>query len=466
MYARSVRILGIQGVRRAIATTRFGSTLRHTDTSSFPRKVLCKDDGWTPLKSLTPSPKDFDILERVPPLDDVSSSTIYIAMSSGVDSSTAAAMLAKQYPGRVKGIYMCNWVSSAKCVETEWNEVQKVCQHLEIPALRVNFEKDYWNDVFEPMLKYYMQGLTPNPDVSCNRYIKFGSLVDHLNQIDQSDWWLATGHYARVAEITRRQNTKDQAQGYKEHSFALMRPKDKGKDQSYYLSTVDQKVLRRVFFPLWKYNKKEVRRLAETEYALGSIASKPDSQGLCFVSQDQRTFREFLKEYVPPSPGNIVTTDGKVVGRHEGLWHATIGQRSGISMPQGSNETKGVWYVCGKNTETNELVIARGVDNPALYMEGATSNEFQWMISGNSFENRWKELSSSNFANLTAQYRSLQLPCQVTQLSVDDSSTQVTVKFDKPTRAIAPGQYLVLYDGDCVLGSGMIHNVMHSESCL
>lgn len=360
-------------------------------------------------------------------------------------------MLSEQYPGRVRGLYMCNWTSTAKCVEGEWNEVQKICSMIGIPSLRVNFEKDYWTDVFEPMLKYYSQGLTPNPDVSCNRYIKFGSLVDHLNKLhnfskeEKDDWWLATGHYARIAEAEENSSTPDH--------LALMRPKDRGKDQSYYLSTIKPGVLNRVFFPLADYTKKEVRAMAESRFALGATASKPDSQGLCFVSQDQNTFREFLNDYVNPEPGKIVTTNGEVVGEHMGLWHATIGQRSGVSLPQGSPAYKGVWYVCDKNIARNEIVICRGVDNPALYMKGATSGDFEWLVTDIH--------EAIDPSNLYAQYRSLQDPCKVVNFDVSGPSNKhVSVTFDTPTRAIAPGQYLVLYSGDRVLGSGMVNNVI------
>lgn len=365
---------------------------------------------------------------------------IYIAMSSGVDSSTAAALLAQKYPSRVSGIYMANWSSTAKCTEADWNDVQRVCDTIGIPCERVNFEKQYWTEVFAPMIEMYRQGLTPNPDVGCNRHIKFGELIKHLeskNKTNPSNWWLATGHYARVARHTHSD------------SVHLLRPKHLPKDQSYYLSSISPAVLPRILFPLARYTKPEVRALAKDQFELPT-ADKPDSQGLCFVSQGQNNFRQFLAEYLPPNPGDVVTPDGTVVGKHEGIWHATVGQKSGISMPQGNPETKGTWYVQSKDFEKNQVVIVKGVNNPAFYAEGISCKSFDW-LGAVDFESL-----QTNIDSVTVQYRSLQVPEPLESISFDDTNG-LSIKFKSPRRAVAAGQYLVMYNDDGrVLGSGII----------
>lgn len=468
-------------------------------------------------------------VDRIPGPDD----DVWIGMSSGVDSSTAAALLAEKYnksyipsggTGRVRGIFMANWSSTAKCTEADWNDVQKVCSQIGIECERVNFEKEYWQEVFEPMIEMYKQGMTPNPDVGCNRYIKFGSLIRYLSSKYESPpeqnstttssgeqknnknkkWWLATGHYARVSWNVPTKTTH------------LLRPKHLPKDQSYYLSSISPNVLNHILFPLAHLTKPQVRELAKNKYDLPT-ADKPDSQGLCFVSQSQNTFRSFLDEYLAPNPGNIVikqqktnmdisnnknnnenllkekinnklitTTTKKIVGKHHGIWHATIGQKSGISVPQGDPETKGVWYVHSKDINKNEIVIVRGTNNPALFSESVKCDKFEWLgeiPSSFSFSSGSGEGSDLklNHNDLFIQYRSLQSPEPVKSILIkknelptktktitkneeeekknnNNYNYTVTIEFTTPRRAVAPGQYLVIYDGDRVLGSGIINS--------
>lgn len=359
---------------------------------------------------------------------------IYVAMSSGVDSSTVAALMAQKHGiSNVRGIFMANWQSTAKCSEADWNDVQKVCSNIGIACERVNFEREYWMEVFEPMIELYRAGLTPNPDVGCNRHIKFGSLLQHLKAKHASNgqpWWLATGHYADVQKCTTS------------GAMHLLRPKDLSKDQSYYLSSIDPAALNHILFPLAQYSKPEIRSIA-SQFQLHT-AEKPDSQGLCFVSQNHNSFRKFLSEYVESTPGEVITEDGKVVGKHQGLWHATIGQRSSLSMPQGDPKYRGSWYVSGKDILNNRLIIVKGVDNPSLYSNILECSNFHWLGQ--------KPTSTSN---LTLQYRSLMEPVQVQDLT-ESSAGSLRVTLQKPCRAIAPGQYLVLYNGRQVLGSGVI----------
>lgn len=363
---------------------------------------------------------------------------IVVAMSGGVDSSLTAALYASEY-ANVRGIYMANWSQTAKCTEADWNDVQKVCLKVGIPCERVNFEKDYWNDVFEPMIEMYQQGLTPNPDLGCNRHIKFGKMLDHLSSTPTKNGvkrWLATGHYARIVQ--------EDDPGVE---FSLARGFESSKDQSYYLASIPSEVLANVLMPLGHYTKKHVRELARDQFGLHT-AAKPDSVGLCFVSPSHTKFRDFLNEYIPPNPGNIVTADGKVWGTHQGLWHATVGQKAGITMPQGDPAYKGVWFVSEKRAATNELVIVRGTQNPALFKRHLRVLEWRW------FGHRPLELSLDA---VTLRYQSLGTPVPV-QTVDEGSAGTVSIVLEKPQRAMAPGQNVVLYNGERVLASGTIES--------
>ncbi|KAG7817368.1 hypothetical protein KL928_004103 [Ogataea angusta] len=374
-----------------------------------------------------------DYVQPTPHPDD----QIVVSMSSGVDSSVAALMYAKEYKN-VKGIFMANWSpdsrgGASRCtVESDWEEVQTICDQIGIPCERVNFEKEYWSDVFEPMLEMYRKGLTPNPDVGCNKYVKFGKMVEHLsNKFPQDNWWLVTGHYARIM--------KHRATGESHLLRACYLPKD----QSYYLSQLPESVLGRVLMPIGHYTKPEVRELAQ-RYGLTS-KDKRDSQGLCFVSQHGK-FKDFLDEFLPPSPGDIVTADGRVWGRHNGLWHGTIGQRSGISMPQGDPEMKGVWFISGKNYDKNQLVISKKTDRAAFEKDRLKVADWQWINSSVNFEN-------FDPAELTVQVRSLESPRALTAVVAgDEPEFLLHEKID----GVAPGQNLVLYKNERVLGGGII----------
>lgn len=349
------------------------------------------------------------------------SGKIYVGMSSGVDSSTAAAWLCSHFgKDRVRGIFMNNWSSTARCAERDWMDVQKVCDFIGIDRCRVDFSQDYWIDVFEPLVTAYRRGLTPNPDVSCNRFVKFGALIEHLRKSDPDFRFLATGHYSGILD------------------GLLCRPIDSQKDQSYYLSTVNPEALKNVIFPLAHTSKPAVRQLAKS---IGlPTASKKDSQGLCFVEQNDKHFSDFLEEYIEPQRGPVVTTDGKVVGEHKGLWSATIGQRTSIAMPQADPMTRGKWFVCDKRPKENALVITRGHDSDYLYSSIVRCKSFLW--------------HSSPKSPITVQYRSLQVPVDVTSLTENEEGLEVTLA--ERRRGIAPGQNLVVYEGPKVIGAGLI----------
>ncbi|KAJ8101730.1 tRNA methyl transferase-domain-containing protein [Lipomyces tetrasporus] len=433
---------------------------------------------------------------------------IFVAMSGGVDSSFVAHLLASKYVN-VTGVYMANWtqprtprheikrpISSRirknperlrqyleleerqnkeslelgmSCTETEWNDVREVCQDLNIPAIRLNLEKEYWMEVFQPMIDSYSIGRTPNPDVDCNRYIKFGKLYDQIeniaNQQGESKWWLATGHYARTAI------RKDTGQTH------LLRPKDLTKDQTFYLATVLPSRLHNVLFPMHQYTKKEVRELAVQMKI--RTAYKPDSQGLCFVTptvsakaaeqafregrkissntSGYRHFRDFLSEYIPEKEGNIVTYKGVVVGKHPGLWTATIGQRNGITTGKiKEHEEDGPWYVIEKRQETNEIVIAPGRYNKWLLSSAMTCSEWSWLVDDLGTSQIY-ELAERG--KLTVRSRPLQDPMIKVKKVEDLGNGNVRLVFTDKAHGIAPDQYGVLYFGYRVLGGGRTESI-------
>jgi tRNA (5-methylaminomethyl-2-thiouridylate)-methyltransferase len=377
---------------------------------------------------------------------------IVISMSSGVDSSVTALMFARNYPN-VRGIFMANWSpdkiidsNSACTVDEDWVQVQETCDQLGIPCERVNFEKEYWTQVFEPMLDQYQRGLTPNPDIGCNKYVKFGKMIEYLQTkvfediSPEKKWWLVTGHYSKIL--------KDLETG----ESRLFRADYKQKDQSYYLTSMPNSVLGQILMPMGHYTKPEVRALAQ-EYDLVT-KDKRDSQGLCFVSQVGK-FKDFLNEYIPPNPGNIVTKDGKVWGRHQGLWSATIGQKSGVSLPQGDPKYKGVWLVSDKNVERNELIISRKDDRAAFYKTGVKVDKasWYWMVD----DMQWDDVDSllSTEGRINCQIRSLQTPNVVERLTFCEEGV-VHFEIGEEIFGVAAGQTLALYDRDMLLGSGVI----------
>lgn len=387
--------------------------------------------------------------QRLPNRND----NIIIAMSSGVDSSVSAALFAEQYPN-ARGIYIQSWGKSQSltdpqfepCYERDWKDVSRVAEHLGIPIEKVNFEKEYWLDVFEPMLETYNKGWTPNPDIGCNRFVKFGKLREYLDQqYGTNNYWLVTGHYARVLTPS-----------YSEQPH-LLRSLYTAKDQSYYLSQVDPNILGQLIFPTGHLTKAEVRELAAFA-GLTATSRKPDSQGICFVNNSQSgKFKHFLEHYLPDSPGNIVSIEENghksVWGRHQGLWSYTIGQKIGISMPQGDPKYAGSWYVSDKLKDSNEIIIVRGRDNPALYQNSVIITDTFTL------DPNFHRLTRAAIeqGELFIQYRSLQDPVSVKDCHFDKG--EIVLKLDNAQRAMAPGQYCCLYLQDRVLGSGTISRV-------
>ncbi|QHE53089.1 tRNA 2-thiouridine(34) synthase MnmA [Pontibacillus sp. HMF3514] len=366
-------------------------------------------------------------------MKDPKDTRVVIGMSGGVDSSVAALLL-KEQGYDVVGIFMKNWDDTDEngvCTATEdYDDVVRVCNQLDIPYYAVNFEKQYWDKVFTYFLNEYKAGRTPNPDVMCNKEIKFKAFLDHAMSLGAD--YLATGHYAQV-----RQNG-DQ--------YEMLRGKDNNKDQTYFLNQLSQDVLSKVMFPLGHLDKSRVREIAkENDLA---TATKKDSTGICFIGE--RNFKEFLSEYLPAQPGNMETLEGEVKGKHDGLMYYTLGQRQGLGIG-GPGEP---WFVVGKNVTDNILYVDQGYHNDYLYSDGLEASELNW-TSG--------EAPTEPFT-CTAKFRYRQEDSSVTVTPLENG--RVKVDFHEPERAITPGQAVVFYDGEVCLGGGTIDGIVKNNEYL
>jgi len=355
---------------------------------------------------------------------------VVLGMSGGVDSSVAALLL-KQQGYDVIGIFMKNWDETDEfghcSAEADFQDVRRVCDQLEIPAYSVNFEEEYAEKVFKYFLDEYKNGRTPNPDVMCNREIKFGEFLDKALELDAD--YIATGHYARV--------------NYADGEYQLLRGVDNNKDQSYFLNALNQYQLSKAMFPIGHLTKPELRRIAE-EAGLAT-AKKKDSTGICFIGE--RDFKEFLSKFLPAQPGEIRTFEGEVIGAHQGLMYYTLGQRKGIGI--GGQGTGEPWFVADKDLEKNILYVAQGVDHPSLYSKGLLATGLNWI-------NQKDKVKEKSFT-CTAKFRYRQPDQNVTVIIGDEDTCEVI--FEKPQKAITPGQAVVFYDGDVCLGGGTIDKV-------
>lgn len=366
-------------------------------------------------------------------MEDKKNIRVVVGMSGGVDSSVAALLL-KEQGYDVIGIFMKNWDDTDEfgvCTATEdFDDVVRVCNQLDIPYFSVNFEKEYWDKVFTYFLDEYKAGRTPNPDVMCNKEIKFKAFLDHAMSLGAD--YLATGHYARV----RKENGK----------VELLRGIDENKDQTYFLNQLTEDVLQKVMFPLGHMEKAEVREIA-LKHNLAT-ATKKDSTGICFIGE--RNFKEFLSEYLPAQPGEMQTLSGEVKGKHDGLMYYTIGQRQGLGIG-GPGEP---WFVVGKNLKENILYVEQSYSNDYLYSDSLIATDVNWINS---------EGMNRTFT-CTAKFRYRQKDSEV-KVTIQEDGT-VRVDFANPERAITPGQAVVFYDGEVCLGGGTIDRVLKNEQYL
>ncbi|MDH6673993.1 tRNA-specific 2-thiouridylase [Paenibacillus sp. LBL] len=352
---------------------------------------------------------------------------IVVGMSGGVDSSVTALLL-KQQGYEVIGIFMKNWDDTDELgyctAEADAEDVRRVCEQLDIPYYTVNFEKEYFDKVFSYFLDEYKAGRTPNPDVMCNREIKFGEFLNKA--MDLGADYVATGHYARVIEANGQ--------------YRLLRGVDSNKDQTYFLNALSQEQLSRAMFPIGHLPKPEVRRLAE-EAGLYT-AKKKDSTGVCFIGE--RNFKEFLGQYLPAQSGDMVDiVTGEVKGRHDGLMYYTLGQRQGLGIGGSGNGEP--WFVADKDLTNNILYVVQG-DHPSLYSTGLAASGINW-IAG-------QDAMPKDAYTCTAKFRYRQPDQEVTITPREDGT--VHVAFAKPQKAITPGQAVVFYQGDECIGGGTI----------
>ena len=359
-----------------------------------------------------------------------SQTRVIVGMSGGVDSSVSAALLLEQ-GYQVEGLFMKNWDEddgTEYCTAREdLADAQAVSDRLGIKLHTANFAAEYWDNVFEHFLEEYKAGRTPNPDILCNREIKFKAFLDYALMLGAD--LIATGHYTRRAE--------------RHGQTLLLRGLDANKDQSYFLHAVGGEQIARTLFPVGELEKPEVRRIAE-KYQLAT-ARKKDSTGICFIGE--RRFTDFLKQYLPAQPGEIETTDGQVIGRHHGLMYHTIGQRQGLGIGGLQGASDDPWYVLRKDLERNVLVVGQGNDHPWLFSSALACSNIYWV----------NPLDVTEPLRLTAKVRYRQ-PDQACTL--ERTTDGYLIRFDEPQRAVTPGQSVVLYQDDVCLGGGVIEQAI------
>lgn len=342
--------------------------------------------------------------------------TVVVGISGGVDSSVVALLL-KEAGYKVIALFMKNWEEDDQwcTAEADYEDVACVCAKLKIPFYTVNFAKEYWERVFSLCLKGYESGYTPNPDILCNKEIKFRLLLQKALEMGAD--YLATGHYCRKVMV--------------DGLWHLARGYDMDKDQSYFLYTIKSEILNKVLFPVGELCKGEVRNLAERAGLV--TAKKRDSTGICFIGE--RDFKPFLARFIEKKIGNFETTDGVVIGSHDGCAYYTIGQRRGLNIG-GRGEA---WYVVGKDVARNVVLVAQGEDNPALYRNELYVQELSWVASEPSFPLR---------CTAKIRYRSKDVSCTV--------HSGGHVCFDEKQKAVTAGQSIVFYNGEICLGGGVI----------
>ncbi|WP_421131603.1 tRNA 2-thiouridine(34) synthase MnmA [Alteromonas sp. A079] len=358
------------------------------------------------------------------------SKKVIVGMSGGVDSSVSAYLLLQQ-GYQVEGLFMKNWEEDDNdeyCAAAEdLKDAQAVADKLGIELHTINFAAEYWDNVFEYFLEEYKAGRTPNPDIMCNKEIKFKAFLEFAAEDLGADY-IATGHYVRRRE--------------KNGKWQMLRGLDGNKDQSYFLYTLGEEHVAKTLFPVGDIEKPLVRKIAEEQDLI--THDKKDSTGICFIGE--RKFKDFLARYLPAQPGVIETAEGEEIGTHEGLMYHTLGQRKGLHIGGLADYGDDPWYVVDKDVARNVLIVGQGADHPRLYSNGLVAKQLHWVDRN--------PITETTRAVVKTRYRQSDIPCTITPIDNDT----IEVVFDEPQKAVTPGQSAVFYREEVCLGGGIIES--------
>lgn len=361
---------------------------------------------------------------------------VIVGMSGGVDSSVSAVLLMQQ-GYQVEGLFMKNWDEddgTEYCTAKEdLADAQAVCDRIGIKLHKANFAAEYWDNVFEHFLAEYKAGRTPNPDILCNKEIKFKAFLEYAEALGAD--LIATGHYVR--------------RGEQDGKATLLKGLDNNKDQSYFLHAVGHKEIGKTLFPVGEIEKPEVRRIAEEHDLI--TARKKDSTGICFIGE--RRFKDFLQQYLPAQPGTITTPEGDVIGKHSGLMYYTIGQRQGLGIGGLKEYSEDPWFVAEKDLDNNILIAVQGTDHPLLFSRGLKTESVDWVAGEPPVAGEFK-------CRAKTRYRQDDQACTVKPLG----NNEFEVIFDEPQRAVTPGQSVVFYLDDICLGGAVIEKTWRDQA--